>query len=95
MTDKLDINLRIGSEVMTITINRSEEQLLRDVAQEVNHVYRAYAERFPKSSEAEVMAKVTLLFAKGYLTMAHQSEELESVIQDFENDLDRLLEAGS
>jgi len=91
MNDKLDINLRIGTMTMGITVNRDEEQFLRDVAKKVNHVYKAYAQRFPQSSEAEVLAKVTLLFAKGYLTMTSQVEELDNFLDTFDNQLDRLL----
>ncbi len=93
MNDKLKINLRIADVAMSLVINRDEEQLLRDVAKEVNHVYAAYSERFPKSSTREVMAKVTLLFAKGYISMAEQSKEIDNALERFEADLDNLLDS--
>ncbi|MCM1483964.1 MAG: cell division protein ZapA [Muribaculaceae bacterium] len=92
MNDKLNINLRIADVVLSLLINRDEEELLREVAKEVNHVYDSYTRRFPKSSPREVMAKVTLLFAKGYITMAERSKELDAILEHFEADLDRMLD---
>lgn len=91
MKDKLDINLRIADVALSLTINRDEEQLLREVAKEVNHVYKAYRERFGSSSPQEVLAKVTLLFAKGYLTLTSQAKQLDELLVRFDSDLDELL----
>ncbi len=101
MTDKLDITLRIGDVTLNLTINRNEEQILRDAAKEVNHAYEQYQKRFgsnisgdKEAREAlakEVMAKVTLLFAKGYLTMASQAREFDKTLSSFEASLDELL----
>lgn len=91
MKDKLDINLRIADVALSLTINRDEEELLREVAKEVNHVYKAYRERFAGSSPQEVLAKVTLLFARGYLTLTSQAKQLDELLERFDNDLDDLL----
>lgn len=91
MTDKLDITLRIADVKLSLTINRDEEQLLRDVTKEVNHVFDAYKQRFGNSSNEEILAKVTLLFAKGYLTMTAQAKELDTLLGDFEKSLDNIL----
>lgn len=91
MNDKLNINLRIADVALSLVINRDEEERLREVAKEVNHVYDAYTRRFPNSSPREVLAKVTLLFAKGYITMAEESKEIDAMLGRFEADIDRLL----
>ncbi len=92
MKDKLDINLRIGDVTLNLTINRDEEKILRDAAKEVNHAYDEYKKRFGSSSPQEVLAKVTLLFAKGYFTTASQVRELDKVLGDFDARLTELLE---
>ncbi len=92
MTDKLKINLRIADISMSLLINRDEEERLREVAKEVNHVYDAYTRRFPNSSSREVLAKVTLLFAKGYISMVAEQKELDELLGSFEADIDSLLE---
>ncbi len=91
MKDKLDINIRIGKVYMTITIDRGEEQFLRDVVKEVNRVYKSYTELFPQSSESEILAKVTMLFAKGYITKSIQIEELGTILENFDSRLDQML----
>ena len=92
MKDKLDINLRIGSVNLNLTIRPEEEQLLREAAREVNHAYEEYLKRYAGSSPQEVLAKVTLLFARGYLTTAQQVKSLKPMLDDFEAELDRLLQ---
>lgn len=91
MNDKLDITLRIADTAMSLKINRSEEELLRRVAKEVNTVFDAYRSRFPKSSPQEVLAKVTLLFAKGYVNAMDQNQHIDESLALFEDELDKLL----
>lgn len=76
---------------MSLSINPDEEQLLRKVAKEVNHVFEAYATRFRESSDKEILAKVTLLFAKGYIGLTEESKELDAELKRFESELDSLL----
>ncbi len=91
MTDKLNINLRIAGVVLPLSIHPDEEAHLREVAKEVNHVYKAYSTRFPGSSDKEVLAKVTLLFAKGYISQVNAAKELDAELDKFEDRLDSLL----
>lgn len=91
MKDKLDITLRIGEEILTLNINRDEEATLRSAAKEINHAYDEYKKRFGNSSPQEVLAKVTLLFAKGYISTATKAKEIDRVLNDFDATLDRLL----
>lgn len=91
MNDKLNINLRLAGTTLSLAINRDEEQLLREVAKEVNHAYETFRNRFPDSSDEVLLAKVTLLFAKGYLSQLAASKELDAELDRFENELDSLL----
>lgn len=92
MKDKLDITLRIGNVRLSLTIKPEEEALLREVAREVNHAYESYQQRFAGSSADEIMAKVTLLFAKGYLNLSAQTKRTQQILDSFENQLDRMLD---
>lgn len=94
MKDKLDITLRIGSVKLSLTIKPEEEAVLREVAKEVNHACESFRQRFPGSPENEIMAKVTVLFARGFLTLSAQARQAEEMLAVFENDLDRLLAEG-
>ena len=95
MRDKLDINLSIADTKLSLTISPDEEQFLREVAVEVNKVYDAYNSRTPGRSPQEVIAKVALLFARGYLSKAKQQRELEQTLDGLDRQLDELLEQVS
>lgn len=94
MNDKLKINLRIAGVVLPLIIAPEEEENLREVAREVNHVFDTYSRRFPGSPDLEILAKVTLLFAKGYVQTSHSAKEMEAELAEFESELDKLLEEG-
>lgn len=91
MKDKLDITLRIADSKLALTIVPEEEPLLRAVAKEVNHAYEAYRRRFTDNTPQEILAKVTLLFAKGYLNLAEQARQTDELLGRFEADLDKIL----
>lgn len=92
MNDKLNINLRIAGVNLSLAINRDEEQLLRQVAREVNHAYDAYKNRFAGSAPMEVLAKVTLLFAQGYISLSEQAKAIDSELEKFETDLQKMID---
>lgn len=94
MKDKLDITLRIGSVKLSLTIKPEEEAVLREVAREVNHACDSLRARFPGSPENEIMAKATVLFARGFLTQSEQARSAETMLGEFESDLDRFLDQG-
>lgn len=91
MKDKLDITLKIAGAELSLNIDRSEEELLRSVTKQVNHAYTKYSEIFADSSPEEIMAMVTLLFAKGFVQLKQQLAELDETIDSFDKELSRLL----
>lgn len=95
MKDKLDITLRIGNVRLSLTVRPEEELLLREAAKEINHAYESYLRRFAGSETDEIMAKVTLLFAKGYLNLSSYAKQTEALLDGFETEIDRLLDTGS
>lgn len=92
MGEKLDINLRIAGIKLSLTISAAEEEKLRSVTKEVNKVYETYTKRFPGSAPEEVLAKVTLLFARGYLSMSDQTSALVQQLDELDRQFDALLE---
>lgn len=91
MKDKLDITLKIAGVELSLNIDRNEEELLRDVAKQVNHAYNKYSQWFADSTREEILAKVTLLFAKGFLQLKQQVSELDSTLENIDSELSRLL----
>lgn len=94
MKEKLDITLKIAGVTLSLNIDRSEEQLLREVTQQVNHAYKTYSELFADSPKEEVLAKVTLLFAKGFVSLKSQVNEMENSFEALDRDLSELLRKG-
>ena len=94
MKEKLDITLKIGGVELSLNIDRSEEELLREVAKQVNRAYKTYGELFADSSSEEVLAKVALLFAKGFISLKSQVNEMDSVFETLDNDPSQLLRKG-
>lgn len=92
MKDKLNINLRIADVVIPLSVNRSEEAQLRQTAGEINRVFHAYRERFKRSTDMEILAKVTLLFANGYLSQLELTKELDRDLSKFDSDLQSLID---
>lgn len=94
MKDKLDITLKIAGVALSLNIDRSEEELLRQVAKQVNHAYQKYSEMFAGRASDEILAMVTLLFAKGFVQLKTQINELDGSLEDFDNRLSELLRQG-
>lgn len=93
MKDKFDINLRVADTSLSLNIKYEEEELLRRAAKEVNHAWTVWRrdERFSRKTPHEVLAMVTLLFARSYLNLESKTEELDDILNGLEVDLDRFL----
>ncbi|MCM1349318.1 MAG: cell division protein ZapA [Firmicutes bacterium] len=91
MKDKLDITLKISGTELSLNIDPSEEELLRNVTKQVNHAYKKYNEIFPERSQADILAMVSLLFAKGYVQLKSQLTEMDSTLERLDTDLSALL----
>ncbi len=91
MKDKLDINIKIKDIVLPVTISPEEEPLLREVDKQVNHIFKEYTKMFPHATDIEILARVTLLFAKGFVAQSVEVDKVEQMLKDFDSDLDRLL----
>lgn len=93
MNDKLDINLRVADTALSLNINRDEEALLRKAAKEINYAWNAWRmdARFSRKTPHEVLAMVTLLFAKGYLSRQTEVDRLDEILASFEDSLDQML----
>ncbi|MBO4995575.1 MAG: cell division protein ZapA [Muribaculaceae bacterium] len=91
MKDELDINLRIGDVALRMTIDRSEEELLREAAGQINIALEKWRKKFANRSNRELMAMVTLLFAKAFLIQRKHEDKVDTTLADFEDELDNLL----
>lgn len=91
MKNKIDITLRIADVALSLTVKPEEEQLLREAAKGINDAWSSWRSRFADKTPAEVLAMVTLLFAKSYLSLRAQAERAEEVLDRLEATIDSLL----
>lgn len=91
MKDKIDINLRIADVALSLSVKPDEEQLLREAAKGINDAWDIWREQFSQKSPGEVLAMVTLLFAKSYLALRAQADRAEELLANLEATIDTLL----
>lgn len=60
MDDKLKIKLLIGDANYPLTIDRADEEVLREAAKRVNNMLNMYRETFPNLSKEQYLAMVAL-----------------------------------
>lgn len=90
--DKLNITIRIaGQNPLALQINRADEEHVRNAEFQVNRLWSRWQQRFPDKSSMEVLGMVAYQFAELYYTALRTSEEAETTIRTFEEDLDRML----
>lgn len=75
-----------------MTINRDSEEYVREAERSVNRVWTAWRQEFDSKSSKEVLAMVAYQFAKLYYQQQHLIEGHMALIEEFEAQLDSLLE---
>ncbi len=92
MKDKLNITIRIADlPPMSLSILRAEEEVNRTAEYNVNKLFVAWSERFKDKTSNEIMGMVAFQFAKLYQNLAVQTNAMNELLENFEDDLNRLL----
>ena len=91
MKDNIDITLNIAGEILQLRIPREEEEILRKATAEINHVWRNWRVAFKDSSSSHVLARITLLFARGFLAQKAANESVDTLLNSLDQELDTLL----
>lgn len=91
MKDKLNITLHIAGEQLSMTVSRSQEQIIREAASQVNDVWRKMHASFKDGSASHTWARVALIFAHGFLSARETGERADKMLQQLEAKLDDLL----
>lgn len=77
---------------ISMNIPADTEEVVRRAEYNVNKVWNAWRSDFSDRSSKEVLAMVTFQFAKRYYQLLEQVNRQQSLIEDFEAELNRLLE---
>ncbi len=92
MDDKIKINLLMADDNYPLTIKRSDEELVRAAAKQVNIRMNAYRELYPNLSDKRLAVMTAYLFAWDALKekqrndtapYARKVDELTKVLEDY------------
>lgn len=93
MKEQQNITIKIADVApISLTINRNSEQWVREAERNVNRVWQTWRTEFDNKSSKEVLAMTAYQFAKLYFQLLHTVEERQKAIDEFEAELNRLLE---
>lgn len=93
MTQKQNISIRLADVApISLTIDRDDEGLMRRAEYNINQLFQLLQSKYESKTPKEVLAMVTFQFAKAYYQLQENLNDTFGLIEDFENELDRLLE---
>ena len=92
MNDKIKINLQIADSNYPLTINRQEEEMVREAAKQVNIRLNAYREYYKKLEPEKIIAMVAYQFSLEKLQLMQRNDttpytekvkELTELLEDY------------
>ncbi len=97
MNRQQKISIKIADvAAIPMTINSEDEELVRTAEFNVNRLWKKWRDEFAElKSSKEIIAMVAYQFAKSYYQLMHNVEDTYEVVDEFEAELDRLLELST
>ena len=92
MNDKIQINLQIADSNYPLTINRQEEEMVREAAKQVNIRLNAYREYYKNLEPEKIIAMVAYQFSLEKLQLMQRNDttpytekvkELTELLEDY------------
>ena len=74
MNDKIKINLQMAGAAYPLTINREDEEIVREAAKQVNIRINAYREHYQNISSERIIAMVAYQFALETLQLKDRND---------------------
>ena len=74
MNDKIKINLQIADSNYPLTINREEEEMVREAAKQVNIRLNAYREYYKNLEPEKIIAMVSYQFSLEKLQLKQRND---------------------
>lgn len=88
---KLSININIGNRVYPLTIEREEEELIREAAKRVNDNMKQLGSTYEVSDKQDLLAMTALFFSNKALEVDSKfdniSDNVENKLSTIESDL--------
>lgn len=96
MKKQQNITIKIADvPPISMTIAPETEEIVRIAERNVNKVWSKWLNDFEGQSSKQVLAMVTFQFAKLYYQLLDQANRQEHLLEDFEKELDTLLDIES
>ena len=92
MNDKIKVNLQIADSNYPLTINRQEEEMVREAAKQVNIRLNAYREYYKNLEPEKIIAMVAYQFSLEKLQLMQRNDttpytekvkELTELLEDY------------
>ncbi len=92
MKDQQHITIKIANQPpIGLDIQRDREEMAHRVERNVNKVWARWCQDFRDRKPEEVLAMVAYQYAKLYYELQEQVDGCQGMLNDFEQELDRLL----
>lgn len=96
MKTKQNITIKIADVApISLTIAPESEEIVRVAERKVNEVWSKWRRDFENTTSKEVLAMVAYQFAKRYYQLLDVVSRQETLLAEFEGELDRLLEIST
>lgn len=93
MKTQQNITIRIADAApISMTIASDTEEVVRRAEYNVNKVWNAWRTQYSSLGAKDILAMVTIQFAKRYYQLLEQVDRQQGLLSDFEHELNRLLE---
>ena len=84
MNDKIKINLQMAGATYPLTINREDEEIVREAAKQVNIRINAYREHYQNISSERIIAMVAYQFALETLQLKDYTAKIKELTEVLE-----------
>ena len=78
-----------------MTIPAETEEIVRRAEYYVNKVWNKWRSDFPDYNSKEILAMLSFQYARNYFQLLEQVKRQQTLLKDFEDELNRLLNIGS
>ena len=86
-TEKLSIQLNIGSKTYPLEINRRSEKIYRDAATMINDKIRRYINNFPNQDKEDYLAMALIDIAVNLVSESNMDDKLKEMISTIDKTL--------
>lgn len=95
-TKQQNITIRIADvNPISMLIPAEKEGIVRRAEYNVNRIWNQWRNDFPDRNSKEILAMMALHIARNYYQLLEEVNSQQTILKEFEDELDRLLNIGS